>query len=246
MTQGKASNRRSWFGFFGKKKNHVDTTVEKKTTKATRVAGQQQQQHPREAQRAADESVEPGQSATASSSHSHASTQSLDAHAEKQALAQTPARQQESVEIVTPAAIVPPAVTTDDIISSSPDPLDTDEATPALKQCLDDDANLPSTQQEKINSQEPVESPMPKDQPVVTKIVWAHGGDQVFLTGTFDNWQKSIEMQKQDDNTFAHELSSPAGVPVQYKFVVDGVWKCDDNLPTQTDADGNMNNWISA
>ncbi|ORX48524.1 hypothetical protein DM01DRAFT_1116726 [Hesseltinella vesiculosa] len=81
--------------------------------------------------------------------------------------------------------------------------------------------------------------------PPPSSITWEHGGEKVYLTGTFDNWQRTIEMTKLENGTFFHELSSVV-LPVEYKFVVDGNWQYDVNQPIKSDNEGNVNNWVHA
>jgi 5'-AMP-activated protein kinase regulatory beta subunit len=75
---------------------------------------------------------------------------------------------------------------------------------------------------------------------VPTVIVWAHGGNHVELEGSFDNWTQRHTMQRSGkDSTLVKLL--PPGV-YQYKFIVDGQWRHDPNLPSMYDDMGNINN----
>jgi 5'-AMP-activated protein kinase regulatory beta subunit len=80
----------------------------------------------------------------------------------------------------------------------------------------------------------------PKQVPTV--ILWAHGGSVVQLEGSFDNWRQRHQMQKSGKDYTLVKLLSP-GV-YQYKFIVDGQWRHDPNLPSMYDDQGNINNVI--
>ncbi|CAO3589706.1 unnamed protein product [Absidia cylindrospora] len=73
------------------------------------------------------------------------------------------------------------------------------------------------------------------------EVFWEHGGQEVFVTGTFDQWNKSLKMEKQPDGRFVANLQSNDKT-ILYKFVVDGVWKHDGNQTIEKDKDGNINN----
>ncbi|KAK5164787.1 Cruciform DNA binding protein [Saxophila tyrrhenica] len=72
---------------------------------------------------------------------------------------------------------------------------------------------------------------------------WEHPeASEVFVTGDFDGWSKSIQLDKAD-NVF--EKTVPLKKERhQYKFVVDGVWKENSSAKTLTDDAGNVNNVI--
>lgn len=75
---------------------------------------------------------------------------------------------------------------------------------------------------------------------VPTVITWSHGGADVQVEGSFDRWTKRHTMQKSGkDYTIVQLL--PPGV-YQYKFIVDGQWRHDPNLPSMYDEMGNVNN----
>lgn len=38
-----------------------------------------------------------------------------------------------------------------------------------------------------------------RDNDVLTKFTWNYGGNSVYLTGSFNNWKKNIQMDKQGD-----------------------------------------------
>lgn len=82
-----------------------------------------------------------------------------------------------------------------------------------------------------------------------TIFQWDGDGKNVYLTGSFCDWNQFFEMKKYKDpqnekNTkFFLTLFLPKG-SYQYKFKIDDQWKCNSNLPTCSDKKGNINNII--
>lgn len=82
-----------------------------------------------------------------------------------------------------------------------------------------------------------------------TVFQWDGGGTNVYLTGSFCDWQQFFVMQKCEDiknennNKFFLTLFLPIGA-YQYKFKIDDKWKCNSNFPTCSDKNGNINNII--
>ncbi|KAM3425060.1 hypothetical protein BST61_g7027 [Cercospora zeina] len=72
-------------------------------------------------------------------------------------------------------------------------------------------------------------------------FTWSHPADEVYVTGTFDNWSKSVKLDKKDQ---LHEklVNLPTTEKVFYKFVADGTWSHDHTAKTETDHEGNLNN----
>ena len=65
---------------------------------------------------------------------------------------------------------------------------------------------------------------------------------EVFVTGTFDQWSKSVKLQK-EGAVFQKSLDLPStDQSYYYKFVVDGEWTTDKTAPTENDHLGNTNN----
>lgn len=71
---------------------------------------------------------------------------------------------------------------------------------------------------------------------------WEHGGNFVYLTGSFCNWDQFFLMEKNQNGKFTLTLNLNKGF-IQYKFKVDNEWKCNENYPTIMD-NGNKNNFI--
>ena len=75
-----------------------------------------------------------------------------------------------------------------------------------------------------------------------TKIIWTEGGKEVYLTGTFCNWNKFYLMKKDNkDENFYYLLDLPKGFH-QFKFKVDGLWKNSSYYP-KINNQGNINNY---
>ena len=73
-------------------------------------------------------------------------------------------------------------------------------------------------------------------------FTWDEGGNNVKLVGSFSNWIKYYDMEKDEkDQIFKFSLPLENG-KYQYKFIVDGVWKCSKKQNTEDDGKGNINN----
>ncbi|TPX67335.1 hypothetical protein SpCBS45565_g03872 [Spizellomyces sp. 'palustris'] len=69
------------------------------------------------------------------------------------------------------------------------------------------------------------------DKPNTTpyEFTWGHGGKNVIVTGTFDNWSQSIHLSPnpKHHSLFSATVPLVTGERVLYKFIVDGEWKTD-------------------
>jgi hypothetical protein len=80
---------------------------------------------------------------------------------------------------------------------------------------------------------------------VSTRIVWRGDGVRVELAGTFDHdWQGRRTLAW--DTTIRAHVTTVDLKPGTHrlKFIVDGQWKCADDLPTAVDDGGNLVNYI--
>ena len=77
---------------------------------------------------------------------------------------------------------------------------------------------------------------------VPTVFRWEHGGNSVYITGTFNGWDRKIPLHR-SGNDFLSIQNLPATLHA-YKFVVDDEWRFAPDLPTMTDVEGNINNII--
>ncbi|CAI5757234.1 unnamed protein product [Candida verbasci] len=76
---------------------------------------------------------------------------------------------------------------------------------------------------------------------------WPEGPNDVIVTGTFDNWSKSLPLVKQGDGSFSLQVPlPPVKEHIYYKYVVDGEWEVNPNEKSTKDSEGNYNNWIEA
>ena len=75
-------------------------------------------------------------------------------------------------------------------------------------------------------------------------FIWDEGGNSVKLIGTFSNWKQQYDMKK-DEKDQIFKISLPlSNEKYQYKFIVDGVWKCSQKQETIDDGKGNINNFL--
>ncbi|ORE11724.1 AMPKBI-domain-containing protein [Rhizopus microsporus var. microsporus] len=81
---------------------------------------------------------------------------------------------------------------------------------------------------------------------VPTIITWTQGGNNVYVTGTFNGWKHKIKLVKRQDD-ITHDFSAVLELPPgthRLKFIVDDEWKCSNDLETATDPDGNLVNYL--
>ena len=75
-------------------------------------------------------------------------------------------------------------------------------------------------------------------------FIWDEGGNNVKLIGSFSNWKQQFEMEKdKNENLFKFSLSLNND-KYQYKYIVDGEWKCSKKQKTIDDGKGNVNNLL--
>lgn len=77
---------------------------------------------------------------------------------------------------------------------------------------------------------------------VPVAVNWTQGGSVVEVEGSFDNWQSRQALHRSGNREFAIVKMLPPGV-YQYKFIVDGEWRHDENQAFIQDPLGNVNNW---
>ncbi|KAH9257292.1 hypothetical protein BASA81_004449 [Batrachochytrium salamandrivorans] len=76
--------------------------------------------------------------------------------------------------------------------------------------------------------------------PVVFR--WDKGGDEAYVTGTFDEWNVKIPMS-QSGNDFVHIRNLQRGKH-GYKFVVDNQWEFNKDQHSMVEANGNIINFV--
>ena len=81
----------------------------------------------------------------------------------------------------------------------------------------------------------------PESVPVMFK--WTHGGQRVYLTGSFNDWASEGIPMVRSGQEFYQVIQVPKGVH-EYKFLVDGEWKFSLDQPVLQDVSGNVNNVV--
>jgi 5'-AMP-activated protein kinase, regulatory beta subunit len=80
------------------------------------------------------------------------------------------------------------------------------------------------------------------DDIIPTVFKWDHGGKNVYITGTFNNWEKQLPMHR-SGNEFSYVYNVKRGKHA-YKFIVDDEWRHAPDQPTIADVEGRINNFI--
>ncbi|EGR34137.1 kelch motif family protein, putative, partial [Ichthyophthirius multifiliis] len=78
-----------------------------------------------------------------------------------------------------------------------------------------------------------------------TDFIWKYGGNNVFICGSWNQWQTYIKLNRLKQNpSWKHcNISLQAG-QYQYKYVVDGQWRCDYECHVVYDTNGLQNNTL--
>jgi len=74
---------------------------------------------------------------------------------------------------------------------------------------------------------------------------WHHGASrEVYVVASFSNWQTKIRLTREpDSDSYGTVVQIVPGIH-QYKFIVDGEWRCAQDQPRCLDSAGNENNCI--
>ncbi|KAL4203411.1 hypothetical protein AMTRI_Chr01g127790 [Amborella trichopoda] len=81
---------------------------------------------------------------------------------------------------------------------------------------------------------------VPQENGIATLITWNHGGNNVVVEGSWDNWMSRTTLQRAGkDHVLLFVL--PSGV-YHYRFIVDGEWRYIPELPYETDEMGHLSN----
>ncbi|KKZ64954.1 hypothetical protein EMCG_09143 [[Emmonsia] crescens] len=80
---------------------------------------------------------------------------------------------------------------------------------------------------------------------VTTTIEWRGGGEKVYVTGTFVNWERKFRLHKSEteDGVQTATLQLRPGTH-HLKFIVDGIMSTSDQLPTAVDFTNHLVNYI--
>ncbi|KAL2205626.1 hypothetical protein CC79DRAFT_1275840 [Sarocladium strictum] len=74
---------------------------------------------------------------------------------------------------------------------------------------------------------------------------WEHPAEEVYVTGTFDNWTKSVQLEKKGDVFEKTVDLKDASSKIYYKFVVDNAWVVNETSPMEPDQENNVNNFLT-
>ncbi|OWZ02518.1 5'-AMP-activated protein kinase, beta subunit [Phytophthora megakarya] len=95
----------------------------------------------------------------------------------------------------------------------------------------------------KGNNAQTTDVTLPPGEDVVPMVFkWEHGGRNVFITGTFNGWDKQCPMHR-SGNDFTYIANLTRGKHM-YKFVVDDDWRFAPDQLTMADVEGNVNNYV--
>lgn len=72
---------------------------------------------------------------------------------------------------------------------------------------------------------------------------WENYGQEVYVSGTFCDWNDNIPLHKNKNGVWEITLNLPL-TTIQYKYFVDGIWLYSDKEKICTDGRGNINNII--
>ena len=93
-----------------------------------------------------------------------------------------------------------------------------------------------------IAPQAPLNAIGPAESTIPTVFKWEHGGRHVYITGTFNNWERQLPMHRSgNDFTYVHNLKRGKHA---FKFIVDDEWRFAPDQPTIADIEGRINNFI--
>ena len=79
---------------------------------------------------------------------------------------------------------------------------------------------------------------------ILYTFIWDEGGKNVKVTGSFVNWSTLFDMKYYPEEKvfkYSHLLTKEKH---SYKFIVDGIWKCNQKQPMIKDNSNNTNNYI--
>jgi hypothetical protein len=109
----------------------------------------------------------------------------------------------------------------------------------------DDNENNNNDTNEENNNKETDETFSDSNSGKITyTFTWDEGGDDVKLIGSFSGWKQQFNMIK-DEKEQIYKVSLPLKNEIyEYKFIVDGVWKCSKKQNAKDDGKGNINNVI--
>ncbi|WJX65112.1 hypothetical protein P8452_49809 [Trifolium repens] len=69
------------------------------------------------------------------------------------------------------------------------------------------------------------------------RITWIHGGTNVVIAGTWNNWETAEALHNVGENSFVIDKTLPIGI-YYYRFIVDGHWRHAPEFPSHFDGFG--------
>ena len=79
---------------------------------------------------------------------------------------------------------------------------------------------------------------------IPTLFQWKENGNNIIITGSFCGWNRQFSMVKNKNNNYYELLLYLPQGEYQFKFIVDGIWKCSNFYETVSDQNGNTNNYL--
>jgi hypothetical protein len=111
----------------------------------------------------------------------------------------------------------------------------------------DDELSFDSKNETKSNSDSNLSTTVHTDYETNKRVpytfIWREGGEQVTLTGNFASWKQFFNMSKNKDGNFTCTIPLNKE-QIQFKFIIDHVWKCSSDYETINDGHNNINNVI--
>ncbi|PHH67406.1 hypothetical protein CDD81_15 [Ophiocordyceps australis] len=76
-------------------------------------------------------------------------------------------------------------------------------------------------------------------------FTWEHEAEEAYVTGTFDDWSKSVKLEKHNGVFQKTVHLEDVSQKIYYKFVVDNSWTINQSSPHEPDTQGNVNNYLT-
>ena len=94
------------------------------------------------------------------------------------------------------------------------------------------------------NGNSNIQQPIKEETLYPIKIEWKEGGSEHLITGNFLNWNifYSLVFNSETGN-YEYNINLPKG-NYEFKFIIDGAWRCSKYYPIIRDRNGNANNYI--
>ena len=94
------------------------------------------------------------------------------------------------------------------------------------------------------NNSNNTQQPIKEETLYPIKIEWKEGGSEHLITGNFLNWNifYSLVFNSETGN-YEYNINLPKG-NYEFKFIIDGTWRCSKYYPIIRDRNGNANNYI--